>query len=100
MRDAIKTHDPAVVVVNAGAPVLLPWRDEVPTVLLAWFPGQEGGTAISEILFGDINPSGKLPYTIGKSLNDYGTGAQILYHANGLVPQQNFSDGVDRTRHD
>jgi beta-glucosidase len=50
-----------VVVVNAGAPVLLPWIDEVPAVLLAWFGGQEFGNALADVLLGDREPGGRLP---------------------------------------
>ncbi|WP_433326832.1 glycoside hydrolase family 3 C-terminal domain-containing protein [Spirillospora sp. CA-294931] len=52
-----------VVVVNAGAPVLMPWRDEVAAVLWAWLPGQEGGEAIAEVLAGAAEPGGRLPTT-------------------------------------
>lgn len=52
-----------VVVVNAGAPVLLPWADEVAAVLLAWFTGQEFGNALADVLLGDTEPGGRLPTT-------------------------------------
>jgi beta-glucosidase len=51
------------VVVEAGGPVLMPWIDRVPAVLQAWYPGQRGGEAIANILFGDVDPSGRLPIT-------------------------------------
>jgi beta-glucosidase len=50
-----------VVVVNSGAPVLLPWTDQVPAVLVAWFPGQEFGNALADVLVGDQEPAGRLP---------------------------------------
>jgi len=52
-----------VVVVNSGAPVLMPWADEVPAVLLTWFGGQEYGNALADVLLGAAEPGGRLPTT-------------------------------------
>ncbi|KAK3311704.1 glycosyl hydrolase family 3 C-terminal domain-containing protein [Chaetomium strumarium] len=86
-----------IVVIHAVGPVLMEkWIDlpNVKAVLLANLPGEESGNALADVLFGDTNPSGHLPFTIGKSLADYGPGGQVLYRPNGLVPQQDFSEGL------
>jgi beta-glucosidase len=52
-----------IVVVNAGAPVLTPWSDDVAAVVLVWFPGQEFGNALADVLLGAVEPGGRLPTT-------------------------------------
>lgn len=59
----LKTGTPTIVVIIAGSAVTGDWIDRTPAVLMAWYPGQEGGTAIAETLFGLNNPGGKLPIT-------------------------------------
>jgi beta-glucosidase len=59
----------AVVLENGGAQVM-PWLGQVGAVLEAWYPGQRGGEAIANLLFGDVNPSGKLPITFPASIDD------------------------------
>jgi beta-glucosidase len=73
MIRAVAAANPhTVVVLNNGAPVQVSgWIDQVPGLVEAYYPGQAGGTALAAILFGDVNPSGKLVYTIGKSRKDY-----------------------------
>lgn len=62
----------AVIVVNAGAPVLLPWLERARTVLWTWFPGQEAGHALADIVAGDVEPSGRLPWTLPDSPDHVG----------------------------
>ena len=59
-----------VVIVNSGAPVEMPWREEVAAVLLSWFPGQEGGAALADVLLGHAEPGGRLPTTWPARLTD------------------------------
>ncbi len=60
-----------VVVLISGSPIAMNgWLERTPAVLEAWYPGMEGGTAIANILFGEVTPSGKLPITFPKQLND------------------------------
>jgi beta-glucosidase len=63
VRRVAAANPRTVVVVNAGAPVLLPWAEQVPAVLLSWFPGQEFGNALADVLLGDAEPGGRLPTT-------------------------------------
>ena len=60
-----------VAVITSGGNVdMSSWVDRVPSILHTWFPGQEGGRALAKILFGDVNPSGKLPITFERCLRD------------------------------
>lgn len=90
-------RSPTIVVYHNVGPVILEkWIDlpGVKAVLIAHLPGQESGNALADIIFGDINPSGRLPYTIAKHEEDFGPESKILYTPNGVVPQQNFSEGL------
>ncbi|GAC1350866.1 MAG: glycoside hydrolase family 3 C-terminal domain-containing protein [Ktedonobacteraceae bacterium] len=59
-----------IVMLNTGSPITMPWLDQVAAVVQAWYPGQECGNAMADVLFGDINPSGKLPQTFPARLED------------------------------
>ena len=59
-----------IVVLNTGSAVTMPWLNSVAGVFESWYPGQQDGTAMAALLFGDVNPSGKLPVTFPKSLSD------------------------------
>ena len=70
IRAVVKANPKTIVVLNLGAPVVMPWVDEVPAIMDAFYPGQDGGSAIVDILFGSVNPSGKLAVTFPKRLED------------------------------
>jgi beta-glucosidase len=65
------TGKPVVMVNCSGSAMALPWEDEnLPALLQAWYPGQSGGLAVAEVLFGDVNPSGHLPITFYRATAD------------------------------
>jgi beta-glucosidase len=90
----IAAANPKTIVVLEGTMVEMDsWLDRVPAVLQAWYPGMEGGNALARVLFGDVNPSGKLPATFPKRLEDSpahalgnypGTNGTVTY-AEGLL---------------
>jgi beta-glucosidase len=104
-----------VVVLTTGQPSAMPWLDQVPAVLQAWYGGQEQGSAIAGVLFGDVNPSGKLPITFPRSLEQtpgggagpsdggvdtYAEGVLVgyrWYDANGVEPLFPFGFGLSYT---
>ncbi len=90
----ITAANPKTIVVLEGTMVEMnAWLDKVPALLQAWYPGMEGGNALARVLFGDVNPSGKLPATFPKKLSDSpahalgnypGTNGTVTY-AEGLL---------------
>jgi beta-glucosidase len=106
-----------VVVLNTGSAVTMPWLDKVKSVFEAWYPGQQSGNAIAALLFGDVNPSGKLPVTFPTSLSQvpastpeqwtgvngkvqYSEGLQVgyrWYDAQNLTPLFPFGYGLSYT---
>jgi len=61
IRRVAATGTPTIVVLVGGSAVTMPWLDAVGAVLMAWYPGEEGGHAVADVLLGDVNPSGRLP---------------------------------------
>lgn len=108
-----KANPKTVVVLETGGPVLTPWRGQVAGILATWYPGTQGGSAIANLLFGKVNPSGHLPATFPASLDQlpkpsepnkgdttYGEGATVgykWYDAKGLTPAFPFGHGLSYT---
>lgn len=90
VRRVVAANPRTVVVVNAGAPVLLPWLHEVPTVLWGWLPGQEAGTALADVLTGATEPSGRLPWTLPARFEDV-----PVPHARPVDGVVDYTEGTD-----
>lgn len=93
---ASKYNNTIVVIHSAGIRVVDEWIDHpnVTAVLFAGIPGQEAGNAIADVLYGDINPSGKMPYTVAKNESDYGHLLNSTLGGGGPYPQDNFTEGL------
>ncbi len=90
LLEAVKaTGTPLVVIYIEGRPLDMSWASsEADALLLAWYPGQAGGRALAEVLFGDYNPAGRLPLSIPRSVG------QLPVHYNKLAPaNHNYADG-------
>jgi len=85
----VSANPSTIVVVHAGAPLEMPWAEQVPAILWAYYPGQEGGNALADLLTGAESPSGKLPMSIPYRLEDDPTfvnypGDQSLWYGEGI----------------
>ena len=104
----------AVIVVNAGAPLVLPWLEHAKTVLWAWFPGQECGHSLADVILGETEAAGRLPWTLPAAekdvpiphavpvagIVDYTEGVHVGYRAwekSGLTPAAPFGHGLGWT---
>jgi len=85
----VATGKPVVVVLVGGRPLDISWANQhVSGILEAWYPGTEGGDAVADVLFGDVNPGGKLPVTWPRA-----TGQVPIYYAHNLTHQPEGSEG-------
>ena len=91
IKDVAKINPNTIVILTNGTPVtMVDWLEDVPAVLEAFYPGQEEGNAIADILFGDVNPSGKLPVTFPKHYED---NPAYKYYP-GVNSQLTYSEGI------
>jgi beta-glucosidase len=81
-----------VVVTSGGGVDMSTWNERVPALVEAWYPGQEGGTALAEILFGDVNPSGRLPITLARRWED--SPVHDSYYPAGDTKRVEYKEGI------
>jgi beta-glucosidase len=81
-----------IVVINAGAPIVMPWASKAASIVDAWYPGQTSGTALAAVLFGRVNPGGHLPVTFPESLTQVPAHAKSQFPGNGKTVQ--YSEGI------
>ncbi len=100
--EAVANANPnTVVVLETGAPVLMPWLNKVKGVVEAWYPGQDEGDAIASVLFGDVNPSGKLPQSFPASVADLPLLANpkqypgVNVAGDAIGPHSRYTEGLD-----
>jgi beta-glucosidase len=92
--EAVAAANPhTVVVIDAGAPVTMPWLPKVAAVVDAWYPGQANGTALASVLFGQTDPGGHLPVTFPASLSQVPASTTAQFPGNGS--EVLYSEGVD-----
>jgi beta-glucosidase len=103
-----KTGIPVIIVLVNGRPISEPWlQDNVPAILEAWEPGSFGGQAVAEIVFGNVNPSGKLPLTVARSVGQlrmiYNHKPSVNFHKYGdekNIPLYPFGFGLSYTKYE
>jgi beta-glucosidase len=92
VRLAAAANPRTLVVVDAGGAVdVEKFVADVPALLWAWYPGQEGGRAVADVIFGDVNPSGKLPVTFAKRYADYPSAPYYPLNSGGKTP---YTEGI------
>jgi beta-glucosidase len=92
--EAVSAANPnTIVVLNTGGAVLMPWIDRVQGVVEAWYPGQEDGNAIAAVLYGDVNPSGKLPLTFPRYAEEIPTNTTAQWP--GVNGSSTYSEKLD-----
>lgn len=92
VRELAKVNKNLVFVNISGNAVAMPWVKEVPAIVQAWYLGTETGNAIASVLVGDVNPSGKLPFTFPASIKD--NGAYALGEYPGTKDEETYNDGI------
>jgi beta-glucosidase len=93
IQQVAQANPRTTVVLETGGPVLTPWRGQVSGLLDAWYPGERGGAAIAHVLFGDVNPSGRLPVTFPQAEADEPTAGDAEAYP-GVANSETYKEGV------
>jgi beta-glucosidase len=93
IRAVAAANPRTVVVLETGGPVLTPWADQVKGIVEAWYPGEQGGTALARVLFGDVDPGGRLPVTFPVRADDAPTAGHPEQYP-GVAGTAHYSEGV------
>ncbi|MFI0349772.1 beta-glucosidase [Actinomadura sp. 9N407] len=93
ISEVAKANPNTVVVLETGGPVLTPWVNEVKAVIAAWYPGQQAGKALARVLYGDVDPGGRLPVTFPAAEADIPTAGNPAQYP-GVDKTVTFSEGV------
>lgn len=94
IRAVLAANPRTVIVLQTGGPVEMPWVDQAPAILQAWYPGQECGHAIADMVFGDAEPGGRLPQTFPRHWQDNPTGGQPPEVYPGRDGHVRYAEGV------
>jgi beta-glucosidase len=104
LRVLYSTGTPVILVLTSGSALAINWEKEnIPAIVQLWYPGQEGGTALADVLFGDYNPAGRLPITFYKSVDqlppfeDYTMNGRTYRYFKG-EPLYSFGYGLTYTK--
>jgi len=94
LRDILAVNRNVGIILLSGNAVAMPWVEDVKGIIQAWYPGSEGGRAIADVVSGDINPSGKLPFTFPVKLEDNGAHAFDEISYPGIDDKQVYKEDI------
>ena len=94
LSDLLKVNKNIVVVLLSGNAVEMPWLNNVPALVQSWYLGSEAGSAITNVISGEVNPSGKLPFTFGAKLSDYGAHSFGAISYPGVDGQEEYKEDI------
>ena len=95
IEQLLQANPNTTVVLDTGGPVLMPWLEQAPAVVESWYPGEQDGNAIAAVLFGDVDPSGRLPQTFPASDDEVPASTVGQWPGSGDGQDASFSEALD-----